>query len=251
VATEVELLPILVFDENADVEYEGFIDRFVSLTDFDVAGQRITTTGTTTYVNGTANSVAANVKVEVEGTIDAIGRIVADRIIVKPTDAIRVEGTVSGVDITPGAMTISTDVGLTFAVRALTELEDDRSGALSGSITLDQIGMGDFVEIRGFLDGFTLVAAEVELEDFDPRTEMRGPVTADDEIDTVDILDISITGVGGVTEYQDINDVTITQAAFHGLVEIGTFVEVRWDNWDNATGTSATPDQLSLEEDDD
>ena len=47
VATEVELLPILVFDENADVEYEGFIDRFVSLTDFDVAGQRVATTGTT------------------------------------------------------------------------------------------------------------------------------------------------------------------------------------------------------------
>ena len=49
---------------------------------------------------------------------------------------------------------------------------------------LNQIMMGDFVEVRGFLDGSTVVAVELERED-DPdpgdfRTLLRGPVTAFD-----------------------------------------------------------------------
>jgi len=191
-----------------------------------------------------AASFAENVKVEAEGTIDAAGTLVAERIIIKLTDSIRVEGTVSAVDLT--ARTVSTDVGLTFAIRTLTELEDDTSVGID-PFSLDALIPGDFIEVRGFLDGTTLVAAELERADFDPRTRMRGPVTTEDEVaGTVDILGVTVTGMVGVTEYRD--GAVINQAGFHALVELGTFVEARWDAF---TSTAVTADQLSLEEDDD
>ncbi|MCZ6657653.1 MAG: DUF5666 domain-containing protein [Gammaproteobacteria bacterium] len=247
VATEVELLPSLFINADAEVEFEGFIDRFASPTDFDIAGLPVTTTGSTVFVNGSAGSLAVNVKVEAEGTVNATRTLVATRVIIKFSESIRVEGTVNGVDLT--ARTVSTDVGLTFAIRTLTELEDDSSVGLD-PFTLNMLALGDFVEVRGFLDGTTLVAAELEREDFDPRTRMRGPVTAEDEVGgTVDILGVTVRGVDGVTEYRDIDDITvINQAVFHAIVELSTFVEARWDGF---TSTAATADRLSLEEDDD
>ena len=247
VATEVELLPVLFINADAEVEFEGFIDRFASPTDFDIAGLPVTTTGSTVFVNGSAASLADNVKVEAEGTVDTTGTLVATRVIIKFTDSIRVEGTVSGVDL--AARTVSTDVGLTFAIRALTELEDDSSVGID-PFTLDQLVPGDFIEVRGFLDGTTLVAAELEREDFDARTRMRGPVTAEDEVaGTVDILGVTVTGIDGVTEYRNISAVVLPdKAGFHALVQLGTFVEARWDAFSSNT---ATADRLDLEEDDD
>ena len=143
---------------------------------------------------------------------------------------------------------MSTDVGLTFAIRALTELEDDSSVGID-PFTLDQLVPGDFIEVRGFLDGTMLVAAELEREDFDARTRMRGPVTAEDEVaGTVDILGVTVTGIDGVTEYRNISAVVLPdKAGFHALVELGTFVEARWDAFSSNT---ATADRLDLEEDD-
>ena len=100
-----------------------------------------------------------------------------------------------------------------------------------------------------YFDGTTLVAAELEREDFDPRTEIRGPVTAEDEgSGTVDILGVTVTGIDVVTEYRDIDGAVIDQAGYHALVELGTVVEAQW----NAFSSSAvTADRLNLEEDDD
>ena len=71
-------------DEDAqpghEAEVEGLITRFVSATDFDVGGRPATTTTATTYDGGRASALALNVKVEVEGSVNASGVIVATRI---------------------------------------------------------------------------------------------------------------------------------------------------------------------------
>ena len=235
-ASEVELLTSAAFEDGEEVEYEGFIDRFVSTTNFDIEGLRVTTNGNTEFVNGDATSLGFNVKVEAEGTINANGTLVAERIIIKPTGAVRVEGAVSSVDET--ARTVTTDVGLAFEIRALTELEDDRDGM--DPFGLSDLQSGDYVEIRGFLDGQTLVAAELERDDFDSRTRMRGPATDEDEAaGTVDILGVTVTGVAGVTNYDN------TQAQFHAEVELGTFVEAEWDPF---SSTADTADSLGIED---
>jgi hypothetical protein len=63
-----------------EAEIEGLITRFTSATDFDVAGRPVTTTAATTYEDGGPSALALNVKVEVEGTANASGVIVAARV---------------------------------------------------------------------------------------------------------------------------------------------------------------------------
>ena len=237
--SEIELLTTVALEVESDVEIEGFISRFVSAADFDVAGISVRTDGATLFVGGDGGSLALNVKVEIEGTVTANGVLSAARVVFKPTGAVRVEGTVSAIDETQ--RTVSTDVGLTFVVRSLTELEDDRDDV--EPFTLADLQIGDYVEIRGFLDGEALVAAELEREEFDTETRFRGPVTQENAaIGTVDILGIRVTGVAGETEYED------SQEAFHDEVEIGSFVEASWDPF---VDTLQTASELSVENDED
>jgi len=70
-------------DTGEEAEVEGLITRFVSPTDFDVAGIPIMTTPATVYEGGSEANLILNVKIEVEGTLDASGVIVADKIEVK------------------------------------------------------------------------------------------------------------------------------------------------------------------------
>lgn len=68
---------------NEENEIEGLVTRFVSATDFDVAGRSVTTTGTTAYEGGDAGDLALNVKIQVEGARDDSGVIVADKVEIK------------------------------------------------------------------------------------------------------------------------------------------------------------------------
>jgi len=69
--------------EGDRAEVEGLITRFVSTTDFDVAGKRATTTNATTYEGGSAADLRLNVKIQIEGEFDSSGTIVAVKIEVK------------------------------------------------------------------------------------------------------------------------------------------------------------------------
>jgi len=64
-------------DDGDDGEVEGYITRFVSPTDFDVAGVRITTNAQTRFEGGAVLDLALNVKVEVEGAFNSSGVLVA------------------------------------------------------------------------------------------------------------------------------------------------------------------------------
>ena len=71
-------------EEEAEVgneaEVEGLITRFASATDFDVGGRPVTTTAATTYQGGGSSALALNVKVEVEGSVNGGGVIVARQV---------------------------------------------------------------------------------------------------------------------------------------------------------------------------
>jgi hypothetical protein len=67
-------------EQGREAEVEGLISRFVSPSDFDVAGRRASANASTVYEGGSAASLALNVKVEVEGTVDSTGAIVARKI---------------------------------------------------------------------------------------------------------------------------------------------------------------------------
>jgi hypothetical protein len=243
VATRVEMLGASDFDEGTELDYEGLIDRFASDIDFDVSGQRVITTMVTTYENGTADSLGLNVKVKVKGIIDGAGMLVADTIAIEPTEAVRAESTVSGVD--PVAGTLSVSVGLTFTVRSSTEIEDEMDGGEGGDLTLDGLQTGDYVEVRGYLDGSTLVAAEIERTSFNSRFALRAPVRSEDPpTGTLNLLGVAVRGEEPQTTFQDASGQSVSQTEFFERVTFGTFVEARWDPF---VSTSDIATRLSIE----
>ncbi len=68
-------------EQSDRAEIEGFVTRFVSITDFDVSGFPVTTNNQTLFVNGNASDLGLNRKVEVEGQFDANGTVVVTRVI--------------------------------------------------------------------------------------------------------------------------------------------------------------------------
>ena len=247
VADEVEFLPDLAVSADNRLELEGFIDRFVSATDFDVQGFPVTiSTAQTAFVNGDSTSLRLGVKVEVEGGVNADGVLEAVKVVIKPAGAIRVEAQIASntdVDTTAGTITV---LGVTFKVRAITRFED-KSSQNAANLTLGDLVAGERVEIRGFLDGETVVATRIEREDTRARARLRGPVTAEDAAaGTVTILNVTVTGVAGTTIYRPLDESqTITQSEFHDLVSVGSFVKADWDNF---TATTEVVDELSIED---
>ena len=243
-ATTVELLEAFTLTSGEEVELEGFITDFSSASAFEVNGIPVITNAATEFEDGAASSLGLNVQVEVEGEVNSSGTLVAESVEIESTEAVRSESTISMVDEV--SQSITTDVGLTFEIRQLTELEDETGTA--DPLTLADLQSGDYLEIRGFLEGDTIVAAEVEREAFDEEASLRGPLTGfDSSSGTFEILGVTIT-TSLDTLFDDDDDVEIGQAQFESLIEIGTFVEAEWDPF---TDTTLPVDRLSIEQDDD
>lgn len=245
--TEVELLPVAELQEGAEIEIEGLIDSFVSATEFTVGGLAITTDGNTRFEDGASPAqLGLNVEVEVEGTANASGVIVAAEIEIELDDAVRVVGAVTSVDVVANTVTV---MDVTFQIRASTELQDGDSDV---PISLNELMVGDYVEIRGYLDGASVLAVELEREaDPDPgefEARLRGLLTAFDELaGTVDIQGVTISVSDGITGYENQQEQPVDRAAFYNLLELGMEVEAEWDDFSSFPQPA---DQLSLEGDD-
>jgi hypothetical protein len=198
---------------NDKAELEGLVTRFASATDFDVAGQRVTTTGSTQYEGGTAASITLNAAVEVEGMFDASGRIVAQEIEFQRESDLELTGRVDSVNATGGTLTV---LGQTVRTTAQTRFEDNSSADLQ-RFSLADVRVGDSVEVRGYREGGVIVASLLEREDTaggagGGTVEVEGPATA------VAAPSFTVAGVlvttDARTEFRDKDGGSITAAAF-------------------------------------
>ncbi len=129
-----------------EIEREGLITRFVSATDFDVAGKPVTTTDATTYRNGTKDDLALNVKVEVEGSYDSNNVLVAQVIAFHHNGNVVLQSQVTAVDTTAGTLTL---LGITVNVTSMTRL-DDHAMDDDHMFSLGDISAGDVVGVVGY-----------------------------------------------------------------------------------------------------
>ncbi len=147
VATSVENIGVKAMkpdDANGEVELEGFVTRFVSATDFDVAGKPVTTNSSTTYEGGTASDLKLNARVEAEGAQNSSGVLVAAKIKFRTQAGVHLAGTVDSI----GTSTV-TILGIEVTVNAMTRLEDKTPGK-SQFFKFADIKTGDRLEIRGY-----------------------------------------------------------------------------------------------------
>jgi Domain of unknown function (DUF5666) len=177
VATRVELRNFETGTGNFRREVEGLVTRFVSATDFDVAGRPVTTTASTRYENGTAADLAINVKVEAEGSINASGVLVASKVEFKRSNNAGVAGVVD--TVTPDSAglggTLSV-LGVTITVDNNTRIED-KSDARIETFRLANIRAGDYVRVRGTETGaLRLTASRLERRRLENDAWVRGTV---------------------------------------------------------------------------
>jgi hypothetical protein len=221
VATRIERRSVSLsgtVDDSA--ELEGLVTRFVSSADFDVAGQRVTTTAVTVYEGGSPGTLALDVKVEVEGGFDTAGRLIARKVQFRQDSDVEISATVDSVNAAASSFQI---LGITVRTNTLTRFEDQSSADLE-RFGLTDLRAGDYLELRAYRDATGLVASLLERDDAEDRLEVRGPATAV-AAPSFSVAGVSIT-TDAQTEFRDNNGVSITAAAFFSAAP-GRDVEVR------------------------
>ena len=237
-ADSVETLSRLTPANNETAEVEGYINRFVSTSDFYVGNVRGQVVAATRFEGGSAASLGPNVKVEMEGKVNSSGVLVADKIEIKDTGAVRLEGNVEQINSSAQQLVV---LGVRFSLRADAEL-DDHSSANVDPLTFADIAVGDRVEVRAFIDGNSVIATEVRRDNADPSASLRGRVTAvNPGASQITILGVPVTG-NAATNYQGASG----QTAFFNAVRVGDFVAADWDVY---SATSVPADELAIEAD--
>ena len=237
VELETELEDSDLGEDGDDAEIEGYVTGFRSGSDFDVLGVRVTTTAATVYERGTADQVQLNVRLEVEGHLQADGSILAEKVQFEPEGRLEASATVEAVDVDAGTLTV---LGIPILVESGTGFDDE---LLDQQVFgLADLRVGDWVEVRGFADDQDrFVAQQVERDEPEDEVELRG--TAESvNAPGFSILGVSIT-TNANTEYEDESDNPIPAQTFFDTAS-GRLVEVD-GTWDGAV---LTADQASLED---
>ena len=225
---------------GTSAEVEGFVTRFASAADFDVAGQKVSTGSATSFVGGSASELKLDVKVEVEGKLDAGGTLVAAKVVFKRASAVRLAGRVESVDAASGVLKV---LGLDVFVDASTRKEDKERDDQFFSIS--SLRTGDWVEVRGYPDPSVngrVVATRLERDEAEDESEVRG------RADSLQAPRLRIAGVGvettPATRFEE-EDRDITAATFFAQAN-GLVVDAR-GSWD---GRSLTATRVEIDRDD-
>lgn len=244
IATQVELESALPNANDGDrLEIEGFITRFASAQDFDVAGVPVTTDSNTVFEGGTSADLGLNIKVEAEGNLDAAGTLAATRIDIRRAKAVRATANVDSVDAANDSLVV---LGITVSVDALTRLED-KSSADVDPMSISDINAGDYIEVRG--DEFpagsgNILATILEREDADTEAILQGFVeTISDPSYTVLGVDIQ---TNGATIFRDENDTVISATDFFNALTVNALVKAKGTEVTDTT-IAATEVEFELE----
>lgn len=243
IATRVEFKGDDVGGEDGDrVEIEGLITRFAGTDDFDVAGFPVTATAETVFEGGIAADLGLDLKVEVEGELDAFGVLVATDVEIRRNSAVRVVAVVDSVDSANDAFVV---LGITVNTDDVTRIED-KSSLEAEPFSVDDLLTGDYVEVRGVelpAGSGGIVASLVERDDLDTETELRGVVTVETGT-TLEILGVTVS-TSGSTEYRDENEVAISANEFFGQIAVGSLVQV---SGLEISDRSISADELEIED---
>ena len=204
------------------VELEGFITRFVSAADFDVSGLPVSTAAGTAFEGGSAADLGLDIKLEVEGTLSAAGVLVATKVDIRRSRAVRVVALVDSVDAANDAFVV---LGITVKVDRLTRFEDKSAQDLQ-PFSLSDLAAGDYVEVRGLefpAGSGEMLAGILEREDPDAGSELQGFVTSIAE-PAFTILGVTIS-TGSGTDFRDENDAAIGSGAFFAALSAGRLVK--------------------------
>ena len=228
-------------EDGDEGELEGFIQSVESSTRFVLANVAVVHGQSTRFENGTAADLVPNAEVEVEGTVAANGDLQAAKIKFETIDeqelAIRIQAPVQNTDTQAGTLTV---LGITVSTDTNTQFKDERDNMRPFS--LDQLVVGDYVELRAYLSGQTLVAGRVERDTSTTRVRLQSGLDSTDMAANQIVIEGVSVDTSGAT-FRDVNDNTITAAQFYSTAQAGDLVRARG----SFDGQTLTADEISFE----
>lgn len=218
------------------LEVEGAITDFESATKFNVAGRAVTTTPTTLYEHGTVATLANDVLVEVEGTADTAGVLVALKVKFKQVSEIRMVA-----QIQEKASPSLRVLGLLVATNDVTHYED-RSALALRNLSLTDLAVNDWVDVRGYEESVgsnRVTATRIVRVDAQDAVRLRGPFL-DPARPTFHILSVPVA-TGDTTRFVMEGGIRLTQSEFFTQA-VDQLVEA-WGTW---SGTAITADRVEI-----
>lgn len=236
-ATSVEVAGGLGATRDDAISLEGLITRFASTADFDVAGQRVSTSAATQFeLNGVA--LGLDVRVEIEGSMDASGVLIADEVEVELEGHSGAAGLIEAVDAAAGTLRIA---GVSITADAATQFEDKLDMPVR-PLRLADLRVGDYLEVRGVEpQSGGLKALIIEREDPEEETTLQG-IARDVADPGLVLLGIDVSVDAG-TSFEDTAGLPLTRADFFAqaperLVEASGRI----------VGTTLVAEELALED---
>jgi hypothetical protein len=195
-------------------EVEGAITLVISPSALQVGVQRVVTTSSTMFEQGSAADLAVGSIVEAEGTLDGTGQLVAARIQFRQEGELQLTGTVMSIAAAQHTFDL---LGRTIEVNSLTRFEDDSSGSMP--LSFASLNISDFLEVRAYESGTRTVATRIKREPAQSEVDLRGTPSAF-ALPLFELLgQIIITDAA--TEFRD-GSQPIDQVTFFALAPLGS-----------------------------
>ncbi|MCU7804906.1 MAG: hypothetical protein KZQ96_17085 [Candidatus Thiodiazotropha sp. (ex Lucinoma borealis)] len=226
------------FNDNINkVSIEGIITDYVDDSNFSVSGVQID--ASSALFSPTTLVLGNGVKVEAEGPL-VDGTIQAIKVESRGGNSVKLEATVSAISASEESITLNLINGSVKVFRNSQTKMEDATKAVA-SLSIDNLGTGDFLEVRGMLDGSgDIVATEIKRNDLDDII-LQGPVTSFVANSSITILGVTyLTSTG--TQFEDINDQVISGTQFFNTLTTGMLVKVK----DSEPG-DGTADEVEFE----
>jgi hypothetical protein len=209
----------------------GFISGFSSHPGiFQVDGRSVRSTATTMFQSGTADDLANDVEVEVDGVLDAQLVLVATRIRFSRTPVI-LQGLATAVDTTNRALTV---LATRARVDDLTRIDARLPGGGHSTSLADISANAECVDVRGHMAGTALVSERIRELAQCGDAVLQARVSGKDDTNAMLAFFGSLpASMPSTALYYDSNGTPITRAAFFAQIEpaspdpAGTLVKLR------------------------
>jgi Domain of unknown function (DUF5666) len=196
--------------------------------EFSVEGQRVATTTQTSFRNGDATDLVNNRKIEVDGTIDSLGKLVA-RSVTFVKGSAQIEALADG-PANLAAQTFSI-LGIEVKVSSVTQFKN--------TLTLADIGAATPLKILGYRIGDARIIA-TQIEQKNGTTRLQGPLQTVDKANAVfTILGVRIS-TDRAAKFSDLRDNPISFDTFFDTAPSGAIVGAKGtENPDNQIDATA------------
>ena len=158
-------------DDGEELEIKAVISTAFDGTRFSMDGTTVIVDTSTTFRSGDSSGLLAGSLVEVEGSFNAAGELVAEKIKFEDEGDTEIQGIVADITTTGvNSGTVTLQDGSVVTVTNSTIMKDSRDNGMTPDtrFNLQALAIGDFVEIHLFVDAASGDSIAVKLERDDP-----------------------------------------------------------------------------------